>query len=750
MNLTRVLATTLLSITAFMGAMAQDALTDSTKNTSGDSNRNVLMNASSATQPRQISLGLPISGYAYIFEDGLPVSYYNYQVYPYKSWHNGVSHESVRTMGPQDMVLKYGVITYSVDSWSKLAGDQLEGKLNYSVNHHGRHTIDANISTPLGKGWGISVGTYHNFDPGSNHLDMTKLQESAHFYKAALSKSWNEGRGKAGLIYQYSQFREVNENYGPFIFVGDGSVKEYDGFRLGIDQYRPANRTIKYLDVETGKMVEQDINDANTSKIHHVNFVMDYLWDNDLKLSIHSKFKHGQSLRSSTTLMGVSDAVSGSGYTYEDGNNYLGKVQTRRMLHFDGLEHSWMTNAALTGKSKDQRHNWRAEVDYWLNHGGVSTSMYLFAHEAKKNPKLLLLNGNEGFSYNSYAEYYDGHEHKIFGLVSDEWNVNRRLWLYGGVRLEYLNVRGLAANDMNTGNARHIGFSLADGGVVKNHFSDNHFNYAFIGSVRYALLRGFGLQAEYSSAVTHSQLFHYGTYHYPTQKGMTTNYFRGGIFWKNQWIDLTSQITHISMSNSQERPNLSHVLTKDVGDLKAGMSESFTQNYFYDIATLGWLTDAVITPVKGLSVHLMFTIRDPRYKNYKITPTFSDGVTETYDFTDKTITALSKTELEIEPSYRFSKWRVWLSARYFSKQYINKTNSLYFNGRWETFGGVDFQLNKHINFAASVVNILNQKGASGTIPAADLITDPSLYKNYVMAGTFIRPFTFEFTTKLKL
>lgn len=750
MNLTRVLATTLLSITAFKGAMAQDALTDSTKNTSGDSNRNVLMNASSATQPRQISLGLPISGYAYIFEDGLPVSYYNYQVYPYKSWHNGVSHESVRTMGPQDMVLKYGVITYSVDSWSKLAGDQLEGKLNYSVNHHGRHTIDANISTPLGKGWGISVGTYHNFDPGSNHLDMTKLQESAHFYKAALSKSWNEGRGKAGLIYQYSQFREVNENYGPFIFVGDGSVKEYDGFRLGIDQYRPANRTIKYLDVETGKMVEQDINDANTSKIHHVNFVMDYLWDNDLKLSIHSKFKHGQSLRSSTTLMGVSDAVSGSEYTYEDGNNYLGKVQTRRMLHFDGLEHSWMTNAALTGKSKDQRHNWRAEVDYWLNHGGVSTSMYLFAHEAKKDPKLLLLNGNESFSYNSYAEYYDGHEHKIFGLVSDEWNVNRRLWLYGGVRLEYLNVRGLAANDMNTGNARHIGFSLADGGVVKNHFSDNHFNYAFIGSVRYAMLRGFGLQAEYSSAVTHSQLFHYGTYHYPTQKGMTTNYFRGGIFWKNQWIDLTSQITHISMSNSQERPNLSHVLTKDVGDLKAGMSESFTQNYFYDIATLGWLTDAVITPVKGLSVHLMFTIRDPRYKNYKITPTFSDGVTETYDFTDKTITALSKTELEIEPSYRFSKWRVWLSARYFSKQYINKTNSLYFNGRWETFGGVDFQLNKHINFAASVVNILNQKGASGTIPAADLITDPSLYKNYVMAGTFIRPFTFEFTTKLKL
>ena len=746
----KVLTITLLGITTFIGTRAQDVVTDTMKNVSGDSNRNVLMNASSASQPRQISLGLPISGYAYIYEDGLPVSYYNYQVYPYKSWHSGVSHEAVQTMGPQDMVLKYGVITYSVDSRSKLAGDKFEGKLNYSLNHFGRQTVDTNVSTPLGKGWGISVGTYQNFDPGSNHLDIAKLQESAHFYKVALSKSWDEGKGKTGLIYQDSQFKEILENYGPFIFVGDGSVKEYDGFKLGLDQYRPANNTLKYLDVVSGKMMEQNNDDANTSKIHHVNYVLDYLWDSGLKLSVHSKFKHGHSFRSNGSVMGVSDAFTGSGYTYENGTEYIGKVQTRRMLHFDGFEHSWMTNVALTGKSKNQRHNWRTEVDYWLNHGGVSTSMYLFAHEAKKDPKLLLLNGNEGYSYNSYAEFYNGHEHKLFGLVSDEWNATPRLWLYGGARVEYLNVRGRAANDMYPGNARHVGFSLADEGVVKNHFSNNHFNYAFIGSARYALLHGFGLQAEYSSAMIHSQLFHYGTYTYPTQKGMVTNYFRGGIYWKNKWIDLTSQITHITMSNSQERPNLSHVLTKDVGDLKAGMSESFTKTYFYDIATLGWLTDAIITPIKGLTVHLMFTVRDPKYKDYKITPTFSDGVTEVYDFTNKTITALSKTELEIEPSYRFNKWRVWLSARYFSKQYINKTNSLYFKGRWETFGGVDFQLNNHISFAASVVNILNQKGASGTIASADLITDPSLYNNYVMSGTFIRPFTFEFTTKLSL
>ena len=744
----RALTATLLSITTATIVVAQDAVADSVVSSSGDSNRNVLMNAASVSQPRQISLGLPISGHAYLYEDGLPVSYYNYQIYPYKSWHSGVSHESVRTTGPQDMALKYGVITYSVDSYSKLAGDTFEGKVNYTFNHFGRHAVDANVSTPVGKGWGLSISTYHNMDPGSNHLDMASLQESIHFYKAAVSKTWNDGRGKAGLVYQYSHNKEIIENYGPFIFVGDGSVKEYDGFKLGIDQYRPANKMVKYLDVATGRITEQDINDANINQIHNVNFLLNYHWDNGLRLAFHSKFKHGHSFRANPNMMGVSEATAESGYTYEDGTIYTGKVQTRRMLHFDGFEHSWMTNAELTGKSKDHRHSWRAEVDYWLNAGGTETSMYLYGHEAKKDPKLLLLNGHEGYSYNSYAEYYDGHEHKLFGLASDEWNISNRLWLYGGIRLEYLNVRGWAANEPYKGNARHAGFSLTDQGVEKNHFNNNHFNYAFIGSVRYALLPGFGLQAEFSSATIHSQLFHYGTYNYPTQESMPTNYFRGGIYWKNKWIDLTSQMTYISMKNSQERPNFSHVLTKDVGDMKAGMSESFTTPFFYDMATLGWLTDAMITPIDGLNIHVMFTIRDPRYKNFKITPTFSDGVTEEYDFTDKTITALSKTELEIEPSYRFGNWRVWLSARYFSRQYINKTNTLYFNGRWETFGGVDFKLNRYLSFSANVVNILNQKGASGSIPAADLITDPSNYKDYVMAGTFIRPFTFEFTTKL--
>lgn len=49
-------------------------------------NRNMLLNASSADQPRQINVGLPSSLGATIFEDGLPVSYSFWPDMPYYSW----------------------------------------------------------------------------------------------------------------------------------------------------------------------------------------------------------------------------------------------------------------------------------------------------------------------------------------------------------------------------------------------------------------------------------------------------------------------------------------------------------------------------------------------------------------------------------------------------------------------------------------------------------------------------------------
>lgn len=55
-------------------AMAQNEVkTDLVNDTKEVKNRNVMLNASSDNQPRQISIGLPSSLSATIYEDGLPV-----------------------------------------------------------------------------------------------------------------------------------------------------------------------------------------------------------------------------------------------------------------------------------------------------------------------------------------------------------------------------------------------------------------------------------------------------------------------------------------------------------------------------------------------------------------------------------------------------------------------------------------------------------------------------------------------------
>jgi len=155
-----------------------------------------------------------------------------------------------------------------------------------------------------------------------------------------------------------------------------------------------------------------------------------------------------------------------------------------------------------------------------------------------------------------------------------------------------------------------------------------------------------------------------------------------------------------------------------------------------------------ITPFKGAVLHALLTLQNPQYKKFHIKGTYPSGATVDVNLNNNTVTAMSKTLIELDPSYSFAQWRVWLSFRYFSKQYINKTNTLHFNGHWESFGGINYALNSKVNFALNVVNIFNQSGATGSISAADLVTDTSSYKNYLMSGSYIRPFEVSLSTTI--
>ena len=81
----------------------------------------------------------------------------------------------------------------------------------------------------------------------------------------------------------------------------------------------------------------------------------------------------------------------------------------------------------------------------------------------------------------------------------------------------------------------------------------------------------------------------------------------------------------------------------------------------------------------------------------------------------------------------------------------NLQEALYFNGHWETFGGINWNVNKKLSLGVSVINIFNEKGAKGTISGSELITkqEAGKYEGKYMSGSYLRPFTVEFSAGIK-
>ena len=711
---------TLFLCVAFMAASRAfgNVAADTVVQTKTVENRNVMLNAEDADQPRQIPLGLPAALTASIFENILPVSYYVWPVLPNRTWMNDVG-TRMSVMSLTETVVRSGDLGYSVDSYQIKPDTIFSGAARYSVNHFGRNLFSVYATSPLGKGWSIMGSTHHVLDPGTFKTYAYTFQTEAHSYKAALYKTSADKNTEASLHYQYASFGFIDNNYGPFVFVGNGDVSNYHGFRLGIDSYFPDEaENITYKDYETGEQQTRSIKDLSTTRTHQVMFNFSHNYDDGRLLRIASKYKSGDA---NVFAMMVSNIVDNDRHTYflSDGSQYVGeKLQNRYMAYSRGFEHSWLTTAEMTGQTVNNKHNWRIGANVWWNRSGIRTSTAVMAHEDKKSPQLLYKRQDDGrlmpsWNYNTGGEYYDGHELKTALYLNDDWQLTSRFLLSAGARLQWFKIGGCAANNTR--------------------FGSNHFTPSAILQGRYTLTKGVGLTATALYLQKRRVLENYGGKQIPDDIPINFYMNRIGAYWNNSWLKLTSELFFIKRTNSHFRTQFYRVVD--------GKEETVTVPIVYDIQTTGWITDALLTPFRGFSLHCMLTIQNPIYKDFLLRAVFSDGE-QVIDVSNNILTDLSQLLLELDPSYQIKQWRFWLSFRYLGKRYLNKTNSLYYKPRWETFGGIDFTLNPKVRFSLNVVNILNQKGPNGRIPSSDLLLPSEAYKyeNFPMAGGYIRPF----------
>ena len=227
-------------------------------------------------------------------------------------------------------------------------------------------------------------------------------------------------------------------------------------------------------------------------------------------------------------------------------------------------------------------------------------------------------------------------------------------------------------------------------------------------------------------------------------------------------VSLVSKFTKIKRTNFKNNSTFNATWTdKDYPGEK--FSATTKQTSSYDVNTMGWTTDVLFTPFKGFNLHVLLTLQNPKYENYAMTIDYeaktSDGkhtstYQETVDNSGNIARSVSKTLIEIDPSYTWGaagKFRVWASARYFSKEYANYPNTLIFASRWETFAGFNYKYDKNVDFSISAVNLLNQSGAQGSISGTNTTTAEQATALYdkPLTGTYIRPFTVEFKTRIR-
>ena len=748
-----------------LAAGAQEESQSKSSSSKEEGNRNVMLNASSANGPREIQIGLP-SADVNVLENGLPVTYATNPHTVNSTWRSDASLSHVGLLKISETAITTGNIGYAVNSFTQLGQDGFHGRFDYKVNTFGMQEFSVNLNGSFAKNWFYSANVYQDFDPGTFKIKSSENQDRTQIYKAAISHKYAEGRGQFTVMYKYANSHPVYNfatQSAPFIYVGDGSVKEYGNFKLGTTSYLPTNSMMTYRNMRTGQLEETSLYDATENRSSEFTLMNDYTFKNGLNWKTNLRYGHSRGACVYQTPMELinvqeGDATSKYLYLYQDnaGNvmRYDGNyVQTRMSCLNSGTINELLLTSELskdfkTSKLRAGVNEWYYNIDYTSN-----TTMYDQSVPEDGSYAVRLWDANKRstifYDYNKNAsEYYKGHENKLALYVTHDWDITPKFNVYYGARFEWQSLSGENAAVKNANGDYvgrfadyYLGATASDGTLIApTPMKYNWFNYDFSAALTYKLTKNFGFTGDFTYIVQHPGISTFAPATMPNTDRISVPLGRAGIYYNNSWLSLTSLFSYISKTNNNSTLNLQHD-----GEIKAAPLT-------YDIQTIGWTTDVVAHPFKGFDFHFLFTYQKPTYKKYETSVTFNSGYVGSINATGNVVAEIPEVLLELDPSYMITKdLKFWLSFRYFSKTYANLNDAYYFNGHWETFGGLTWNANKYLTIGCTVVNFLNQTGARGTIAGAELVTkeEAANYKNVLTTGSYLRPFTVEFNASIK-
>lgn len=722
----------------------KDSLTTASVGRDAD---NMMLNASDESTPRFINVGLPeATGGTVVTENGMPVSYDTNALSTNKAWRQDGSFTKGASRNLAETAIKLGEVGVSMSTVSKQGRKKFAGAVNFKTNSFGLLNGNISLSGPIKNGWGYAVNAFVNLDPGTTNVNFARFLDKTQIYKGVLTKRYD--KGVFNVQYKYANSQMINTKMSPYIYRNGEQVTALDGFDISHGNYLGNSSIWHFREPMTGEYKDIDLLGDTGSRTHMFDVWGNHKFDNGMNLDYNFRYQHSKAGSNSFAYSAITDATNlpdNQRYIYAGKTTtqvYSGLVQNGTVQYTSGVPINTVMGRLELSKKHD-KIQWLVGLNSsYYKVDNYTSGIVTFLQEVAENPQRVLLQKNvDGvwqnaqadeygqWNYNKSMFFYDGSEFKNAAYATANWKICSNLALDLGARFEWHHIDGWwAPNEVrNTWNDKT--YISGDPQAIQK----DNFNKSFTATLTWNILKNFGLIADAYYIEVTDGLSAYKTANDPLAKTNVVPYFAGGIFYNSKWISLISRVSRISRSNLVASGGFNN---------SAGENEKLSFNY--GIETLGWTTDANITPFKGFNLHLMLTLQNPVMQDFEF-----DVFGEHYNYSGLPARITSKTLIEIDPSYSWSKFRVWASARYFSKQSCSYPATLYFPSRWETFAGFDYKYNKHINFSVNVVNLLNQTGAQGRISGTNTAIDPTPYYNTPVAGTYIRPFTVEFKTLIK-
>lgn len=661
----------------------------------------------------------------------------------------------------------------SVSTYTNRGTDKFKGSVAFNTNSFGLLRGDVGISGPLKNGFQYSLTAFVNMDPGTYRSNVSTFMDKTQIYKGVLNKKYKSGQ--IGIQYKFAYSEAISAKQSPYIYRSNGKVDALPGFDIGTDAYLEQSGKLHVIDPLTGKREVWDAMKDLSSTSHVIDIFGDHKFNNGMVLDYTLRYHYANSGMYNPYLTSISpntitkDANGNNVYPYYYANNkdgynsgnlsaYTGEyIQNGMMIAApSSVKNTVMARFELSKKTN--KHHWMVGFHNWYyNADKVTNATYNYMFEVAPNPKALVSSKTDEFgnrSYNAALQYYNGVDNKMALVATEKWRPNRKLDLDFGTRLEWQRIDGdwySAENRKAAPDATWISGNTTD--VKKDWFNIN-----FTANATYKAFRNAGFLGEVMYIQQAGKLSSYAGADDPNIEKCEIPGFSLGVYYNNPIVSVVSKVTKIKRTNFKNNSTFNATWT-DAAYPGETFSATTKQTSSYDVSTIGWTTDVLISPFKGFNLHLLLTLQNPKYENYAMTINYQaqsqNGGTSTYQESvnnnGNVARSVSKTLIEIDPSYSFGKFRIWASARYFSKEYANYPNTLTFAGRWETFAGLNYRYDKNVDFSISAVNLLNQSGAQGSISGTNTTT-PEMAKELYdkpLCGTYIRPFTIEFKTKIR-